>query len=75
MRKNLFCPKYFTEINKGKKLAIVMDNLAAHKTTAVKDKMKELGIAWIMNVPYSPQYNSIEIVFSQVKRKFRELKL
>ena len=63
------------EINKGKSLAIVMDNLAAHKTAAVKDKMRELGIVWIMNVPYSPEYNAIELVFSQVKKKFRELKL
>ena len=52
-----------------------MDNLAAHKTAAVKDKMRELGIVWIMNVPYSPEYNAIELVFSQVKKKFRELKL
>ena len=42
------------EINKGKSLAIVMDNLAAHKTAAVKEKMKELGIMWILVVPYSP---------------------
>ena len=42
------------EINKGKSLAIVMDNLAAHRTNAVKDKMRELGISWIFTVPYSP---------------------
>jgi len=40
-----------------------MDNLAAHKTAAVKDKMKELGITWIFNVPYSPQFNPIELPF------------
>ena len=42
------------EINSGRSLAIVMDNLAAHRTNAVKDKMRELGISWIFTVPYSP---------------------
>ena len=63
------------EINKGKSLAIVMDNLAAHKTVAVKDKLRELGISWILVVPYSPQFNAIELPFGQVKKRFRELKL
>ena len=52
------------ELNKGKSLAIVMDNLPAHKTIAVRDKMRELGITWIFNVPYSPEYNAIEMPFS-----------
>ena len=63
------------EINKGKKLAIVMDNLAAHKTTTVKDRMRELGFSWIFVVPYSPQFNAIELPFWQVKKRFKELKL
>ena len=63
------------EINKGKRLAIVMDNLAAHKTAAVKDKMRELGISWILVVPYSPQFNAIELPFGQIKKRFKELKL
>lgn len=50
-------------LNKKKRLAVVMDNLAAHKTPAVKDKMRELGISWILNVPYSPEYNAIELPF------------
>ena len=41
-----------------------MDNLPAHKTIAVRDKMRELGITWIFNVPYSPEYNAIEMPFS-----------
>ena len=63
------------EINPGRRLAIVMDNLAAHKTAAVKERMRELGITWIWVVPYSPQYNPIELTFGQVKKRFRELKL
>ena len=52
-----------------------MDNLPAHKTIAVRNKMIELGITWIFNVPYSPEYNAIELPFSQVKKTFKELKL
>ena len=51
------------EINNGRRLAIVMDNLAAHKTAAAKEKMRELGISWILVVPYSPQFNAIELPF------------
>ena len=61
------------EINPGRRLAVVMDNLSAHTKSEVKEKMRGLGISWIMNVPYSPQYNAIELVFSQVKKRFKEL--
>lgn len=30
---------------------------------------------WIYNVPYSPEFNAIELPFGQVKKKFKELKL
>ena len=63
------------EINPDRQLAIVMDNLSAHTKTEVKDRMRALGILWILNVPYSPQYNAIELPFGQIKKKFRELKL
>ena len=46
--------KKLAEINSGRSLAIVMDNLAAHRTNTVKDKLRELGISWIFTVPYSP---------------------
>ena len=34
-----------------------------------------LRMEWIYNVPYSPEYNAIELPFSQVKKCFKELKL
>ena len=52
-----------------------MDNLKAHKTEEVKDLMRELDINWIWVVPYSPQFNPIELPFSQVKKYFKEIKL
>ena len=55
--------RQLAEINKGKRLAIVMDNLAVHKTLNVKSLMRELGFVWIYVVPYSPEYNAIELPF------------
>ena len=36
--------------------------------------MREHGFRMIYNVPYSPEYNPIEFVFSQFKRNFRALR-
>ena len=36
--------------------------------------MKEHGFRWVLNVAYSPQWNPIELVFSQVKANFRKLR-
>ena len=63
------------EINPGRRLAVVMDNLSAHTKSEVKDRMRALDISWILNVPYSPQYNAIELPFGPIKKKFKELKL
>ena len=63
------------QINYGKQITIVMDNLAAHKTQEAVLLMKELSIEWIWVVPYSPEYNAIELPFSQVKKAFKEEKL
>ena len=52
-----------------------MDNLSAHKTRGVQSLMQELKIEWIYNVPYSPSFQPIETVFSQVKRAFKLDKL
>ena len=34
-----------------------------------------LKMEYILNVPYSPEFNAIELPFSQVKKCFKELKL
>ena len=61
--------------NKRQKLVIFMDNLQVHKTDAVQALMQELKMEWIWNVPYSPDFQSIESVFLQVKRLFKQDKL
>ena len=61
-------------VNPDTKIAIFMDNLSAHTADRSKQAMRELGFRWIYNVPYSPEYNPIEFVFSQDKANFRALR-
>ena len=51
-----------------------MDNLSVHKSEKAKAEMARLGFKYIYNVPYSPEYNPIEFVFSKVKQTFRTLR-
>ena len=44
-----------------------MDNLAVHRSEKSKSEMTRLGFRVIWNVPYEPEYNPIEFVFSKVK--------
>ena len=48
-------------------LCIYFDNLAVHRSHIVKDRLDELGIAWIYGPAYSPDLNGVEFVFSQAK--------
>ena len=56
-------------------LAIMMDNLNVHKDTFVKAVYEAGDIKPIFNVGYSPEFNGIEAVFSQVKRKYNITRL
>ena len=62
------------EQNGKDNIALFMDNLAAHKSDKSKVEMARLGFRCIFNVPYSPEYNPIEFIFSKVKSKFRNLR-
>ena len=54
---------------------MLLDNLRAHKTTTILEKMSELGIEHIYNVPYQPDYNPSESCFSKVKNYYKRQKL
>ena len=54
---------------------LFVDNLGVHKTPKVMKTYEELGIVPIFNETYSPQYNPIEVIFSQVKRHYKEQRL
>ena len=61
-------------LNGEDKIALFMDNLSAHRSEKSKVEMARLGFRCIFNVPYSPEYNPIEFVFSKVKQRFRVLR-
>ena len=56
-------------------MAIFMDRLSVHKCKTSKKEMTRLNIKWILNVPYSPEFNPIESVFSRVKFLFCNTRL
>ena len=61
--------------NKHDKIAVLMDNFSAHKTNLVLQKMDELEIRGIYNVPYQPDYNPTEACFSKIKNYYKRRKL
>jgi transposase len=50
---------------------IVMDNLSAHKTRAVRDLLERSGFAYRYLPPYSPDLNPIELAWAKVKAHLR----
>ena len=66
--------KELAEANPGEKLCLFMDNLAVHSSERAKKYMRELGIRYIYNLTYAPEYNPIELVFSKIKQKFKTLR-
>ena len=61
--------------NKHSKIAVLMDNFSAHKTNFILQKMDELEIHCIYNVPYQPDYNPTEACFSKIKNYYKRQKL
>ena len=63
------------ELNPRKKVTLVMDNLSVHKAPLARELMRELEFEYIWVVPYSPEYNAIELPFGQIKLHFKKAKL
>jgi transposase len=61
--------------NKRRKFCVFLDNLRVHHGKLVKEAISELKIPFIFNLPYRPEYNPIENVFSLVKNSFKRKKL
>ena len=62
------------EANREDKVCIFIDNLSSHTSERAKTVMRDHGLRFVYNVPYEPQYNPIEYVFSQIKRNFKKLR-
>ena len=46
---------------------VVMDNLPAHRSAAVRDAIRRAGAELRFLPPYSPDFNPIEMAFSKFK--------
>ena len=61
-----------SEKNEDQRLAVFMDNLRVHRSRLALAEYQNLDIRPIFNVPYSPQFNGIESVFSIVKATYKK---
>jgi len=52
---------------------VVMDNLAAHKVTCVRETIEARGVSLPYLPPYSPDLTPIENGFSKIKAHMRKL--
>lgn len=50
---------------------VVMDNLPAHKPTAIRKAIERAGADLRFLPPYSPDFNPIELAFSKIKAFLR----
>ena len=53
---------------------VVMDNLSAHKTPAVREWIERAGAELLYLPPYSPDLNPIEKAWAKLKQLLREAK-
>ena len=51
---------------------VILDNLPAHKITAVREAVEATGAELLFLPPYSPDFNPIENAFSKLKALLRK---
>jgi transposase len=51
---------------------VIADNLSAHKSIQVQQILEEAGCSWVHLPPYSPDFNPIEMLWSQFKSHLRK---
>ena len=51
---------------------VVLDNLPAHKVDGLAALVEQRGARLLYLQPYSPDFNLIELAFSQLKTKLRQ---
>ena len=62
------------QANGDAKICLFMDNLGVHTCPRSKTEMRRLKFRFVYNLPYRPDLNPIEFVFSQFKRNFKALR-
>ena len=66
-----FLKKIRVWMDTDRKLYLVLDNAPAHRTQANKDLATRLDIELLFMPPYTPELNSIEPLWSVIKRDFK----
>ena len=61
--------------HRGVPLLLYLDNLAIHRSVAVREACLQRGIVLCFSPAWCPQYQPIERVFASVKRTYKRLKL
>jgi putative transposase len=61
----------FYALNCGSCAVVVMDNLPAHKLASIVPMIESVGASVICLSPYSPDFNPIEMWWSQLKSFLR----
>ena len=56
-------------------LYIFMDNMGAHRSHIVRQRLDELSIDYIFCPPYSPELNPIENIWGIAKNKLKKERL
>ena len=63
------------EHSPSSEFALFLDNCRVHHSIKAGEFMKENKILAIFNVPYGPEYNPIERVWSRIKASFKKERL
>lgn len=50
-----------------------MDNYSVHKTAAVQQALADFGVQPLYFSSYSPEYNLIELAWSKIKTRLRQV--
>ena len=56
-------------------IVLYMDSLPVHKSKYVRPHFEELNIRPLYAPIYSPEYNPIEMMFSKLKRRVKNMRL
>jgi transposase len=52
---------------------VLLDNASIHKSKAVKEAFDRMGLSQVFTAPYSPEWNPVELYFSEIKRQYRQI--
>jgi transposase len=53
---------------------LLLDNCSVHRSKLVIDTLKECGIKYLFLPPYSPDFNPIELLWTNIKSVLRKIK-